>query len=226
MNKSEDMYWICADALTFASQVVHAQELAAPDMLRQRINAMLASISQRARQTDVPETDVKEVVYALAAFIDEQILRSQWSGRQQWMAQPLQLLFFNENTAGEGFFDRLRMLQQTPGKEHIVQIYYLCLALGFQGKYGIQGADALGAVQENARAATLATLPSSEIISPAGYPRGAATRKGGRTFPYLAIGGAILGLSIILFIVLKVSIGVSASNVADETNKSAPASSS
>jgi len=162
------------------------------------------------------------VVYALAAFIDEQILRSQWSGRQQWMAQPLQLLFFNENTAGEGFFDRLNILQQVPGKEHIVQIYYLCLALGFQGKFGIHGANELGAVQEHARASVSASLPSSEIISPAGYPHATAVRAGRRRSPYLAIGATVLGLAVILFIFLKISIGTSASNTAEEISKSVP----
>lgn len=222
----EQMYWICADALTFASQVVFAQELAAPDVLRQRINTLLANISQRARQAGIPETDVKEVVYALAAFIDEQILRSQWSGRQQWMAQPLQLLFFNENTAGEGFFERLNALQQVPGKEHVVQIYYLCLALGFQGKFGIHGANELGAVQEHARASVAASLPPSELISPSGYPHSTAVRIGRRRSPYLAIGATVLGLAVALFVFLKISIGSSASDAADQIAKSVPTASS
>jgi type VI secretion system protein ImpK len=222
----EQMYGICAEALTFASQVVFAQELAAPDILRQRINTLFANISQRARQVGIPDVDVKEVVYALAAFIDEQIYRSQWSGRQQWMAQPLQLLFFNENTAGEGFFRRLSELQQIPGKEHVVQIYYLCLALGFQGKFGQHGTSELGAVQEHARSSVLAALPPTDTISPAGYPRGMAARSGRRRSPFLAIGAAVLGLAVLLLIVLKFTISASAANAADEISKASPASSS
>ena len=72
-------------------------------------------------------------LYAIVAFMDEQILRSQWSGRQQWMSQPLQLTYFNENTAGEGFFTRMQALEQRPNQAHVLEIYYLCLALGFRG---------------------------------------------------------------------------------------------
>src|SRR5512145_1857843 len=112
----EAMYWTCADAMTLAAQLGDAQELPPPEVLRQRINVLFSSMSQRGKQAGISDVDLREATYAIAALMDEQLLRSNWTGRTAWMAQPLQLTYFNENTAGEGFFQRLSALEQSQGK--------------------------------------------------------------------------------------------------------------
>jgi type VI secretion system protein ImpK len=161
----EAMYWTCADAMTLAAQLADAQELPPPDVLRQRINVLFSSMSQRGKQAGITDTDLRDATYAIAALMDEQLLRSNWTGRTAWMAQPLQLTYFNENTAGEGFFQRLSALEQSPGQEHLVQIYYLCLALGFRGRYAVAGVGDVQAEQEHARNIVAQRLPPSEVIS-------------------------------------------------------------
>jgi len=37
------------------------------------------------------------------------------------MGQPLQLVYFNENTAGEGFFQRMSALQNDPQRAHVLE---------------------------------------------------------------------------------------------------------
>ncbi|MGC4068826.1 MAG: DotU family type IV/VI secretion system protein [Polyangiaceae bacterium] len=138
----ESMYWVCADAITLAAKLGDAQELPPPEALRQRINALFSGMAQKGRQVGISDVDFRDATYAIAAFMDEQIMRSSWSGKTAWMSQPLQLTYFNENTAGEGFFNRLHALASTAGKEHLVEIYYLCLALGFRGRYSIPGTGA------------------------------------------------------------------------------------
>ncbi len=95
---------------------------------------------------------VQNTKYAIAAFIDELVMRSKWQHRHQWMSQPLQLQFFGEHLAGEGFFKRLDTLRQTsPQNIDVLEVYYVCLQLGFEGMYCAQGLEKLMALQVNVR---------------------------------------------------------------------------
>ena len=108
------MYWACSDPLTLASQLANARDLPSPDVLQRRVSSLFEQMTRKCRESGIPDEDANEAKYAIAAFIDEQIFRSAWPGRAQWMAQPLQLVYFNENTAGEGFFQRMAALQNQP----------------------------------------------------------------------------------------------------------------
>jgi type VI secretion system protein ImpK len=215
----EAMYWTCADAITLAAQLGDAQELPPPDILRQRINVLFSSMSQRGKQAGIADVDLRDATYAIAALMDEQLLRSNWSGRTAWMAQPLQLTYFNENTAGEGFYQRLTALEQTPGKEHLVQIYYLCVALGFKGRYAVAGVGDLNAEQEHARNVVAQRLPNSEVLSPSGYARSNLPLGRRRQPPTVIIGAAVCIGCIVLFVVLKVILSSTASTAVDDIKR-------
>jgi type VI secretion system protein ImpK len=219
----EQMYWVCSDCLTLAMQLGSAQDLPAPQVLRQRITGLLEAMNARASQAGIPPGDLNEALYAIVAFMDEQILRSQWSGRQQWMSQPLQLTYFNENTAGEGFFQRMQALEQRPSQAHVLEIYYLCLTLGFRGKYALQAAGDLDAVEERVGGVLARQLRSSDELSPHGYQRENVRGFTKRPTPIVIAGFAFLGLSLIVFVVLKVVSSMNASAGADEIRRSTPA---
>ena len=71
--------------------------------------------------------------FAICAWIDELFLSHSWNGQQQWQKEQLQRTYFKTTNAGEEFFDRLNSLgiQQRDVRE----VYYLCLAMGFSGRY-------------------------------------------------------------------------------------------
>src|SRR4051812_27463215 len=116
----EQMYWVCSDCLTLAMQLAGASDLPAPQVLRQRITTLLETMRARGNEANIPPQDVGDAMYAIVAFMDEQILRSEWPSRQQWMGQPLQLTYFNENTAGEGFFTRMEALERSQNRAHVL----------------------------------------------------------------------------------------------------------
>jgi type VI secretion system protein ImpK len=215
----ESMYWVCADAITLAAQLGDAQELPQPEVLKQRINALFSSMAQKGRQAGISEVDLRDATYAIAAFMDEQLLRSSWSGRVTWMAQPLQLTYFNENTAGEGFFQRLKALAATAGKEHLVQVYYLCMALGFRGRYSIAGAGDIETEQDQARNVLSAQLVSSEVISPSAYSKAGAIAGTKRRLPMIGLGAGVCLACIVIFTVLKISIASTASSGVDDIRR-------
>jgi len=117
------------------------------DALHRGVRAMLEEFDQKAKALKIDPEDIAASKYALVAFVDEAVLRSQWAGKEQWADNPLQLQLFETYLAGEGFFENLEKLRARgePAKE-IIEIYYLCLILGFEGKYGIEGSERLEAL--------------------------------------------------------------------------------
>ncbi len=215
------MYWACSDAVTLATQLGSAPDLPNPEVLRQRINATFEQLRNRAQQVDIPSGDAMEAIYAIAAFMDEQILRSPWPARQQWMAQPLQLLYFQENTAGEGFFHRLAALEADPERSHVVQIYYLCLTLGFRGRYAVANQAELSVLIERTSSQLTRRLANTDTFSPAGYPVRQRLNLSPKQFPVVGVALGFLALSLVLYTVLVFTTRVSADNAAERIRATA-----
>ena len=84
----------------------------------------------------------------MAAFVDEMVMNSAWPHRLVWMGRSLQLQFFGEHLAGEGFFERLSQIRQSGHTQiDLLEVCYWCLQLGFQGKYRLQGEEHLLALK-------------------------------------------------------------------------------
>ncbi|HUU46318.1 MAG TPA: type IVB secretion system protein IcmH/DotU [Acidobacteriota bacterium] len=109
-----------------------------PVGLRQRIAEMFAALERETRGAGVPVEQILSARFALTAFIDEAINRSDWPGRAAWSNRPLSLEYFNTNRAGDEFFDRLEALRARPEAHgDLLEVYHTCLALGFEGKYAL-----------------------------------------------------------------------------------------
>jgi type VI secretion system protein ImpK len=216
------MYWACSDPLTLASQLSSARELPPPDVLQRRISTLFDQMSRRCREAGFGDDDANEAKYAIAAFADEQIFRSQWPGRNQWMGQPLQLLYFNENTAGEGFFQRMAALQNQPQRAHVLEIFYLCLCLGFQGQYAVRGGEGIGFIVDQVASRLNASAGSGEAISPHGEPRDAIRGLMRREMPLVGLSIAFFVLAVVIFIVMKLILSASVSSGTKEMTQAIP----
>jgi len=112
--------------------------------LRPQIAAMLQKFEERAARFGYHEKVTRLAKFALAAFVDEIVLTNKFPLREEWEKYPLQLEYFGEHLAGNKFFDRLEaMLKQMDAAADAIEVYYVCLLLGFKGKYAIYGADEL-----------------------------------------------------------------------------------
>jgi type VI secretion system protein ImpK len=213
------MYWACADPLSLASQLAAARDLPSADVLQRRVSSLFDQMARKCREAGIPDEDANEAKYAIAAFTDEQIFRSAWPGRQQWMGQPLQLIYFNENTAGEGFFQHMSTLQAQPNRAHVLEIYYLCLCLGFQGQYAVRGGEGLGPIIDQL-ASRLGG--GGDVVSPHGEPREAFRGLMRREMPLVGLSIAFFGLAVVVFIVLRLVLSGSVSSAAKDMTKGIP----
>jgi len=149
---------------------------------------------------------IQQVKYALAAFIDEIILSSTWEGRTLWMGKPLQLEFFGEHLAGEGFFKRLSELRQN-GEQNIdvLEIYFICLQLGFEGIYRLRGLESLAALQVDLRnQIELIRGGIDPKLAPESLLQSSLTNKIGHRLPYWVI--VSITLASVFFIYLGCTI--------------------
>jgi type VI secretion system protein ImpK len=109
-------------------------------------------LERMAFERQIGASTVQDAKYALAAYVDETVLASENSKRMEWMSQPLQLEFFGEHLAGEAYFEKLNTLRQGGEKNlDLLELYYTCLQLGFEGMYKMRGLEALMALQVDLR---------------------------------------------------------------------------
>ncbi len=216
---AQSVYWVCSDVLSLILQLRNSQDLPAPDILQRRVLGLFDTMMQNGREAGIPEQDMNEVKYALAAFADEVIYHSNWPGRTQWLNNPLQLQFFSENTAGDGFFERLDMLHAQRGRDHVVQVYFLCLALGFQGKFRLGGQEGLQAVVEGVGNHVALSVGGGELLAPNAERRDGGAGAVRRELPFLAIALGFFVVALLVVIILRLIIGSNASDVADGIKK-------
>jgi type VI secretion system protein ImpK len=110
----------------------------------EHMTQFLTDVDRHAKQLAVNVDDVHSAKYAFCAAVDEIILRSQYEIREAWETRPLQLRLFGDQLAGEHFFQRLEDLRAR-GSAHLqaLEVFHMCLLLGFQGRYALDGEDKL-----------------------------------------------------------------------------------
>jgi type VI secretion system protein ImpK len=139
------------DALTATVRLRTNQQVAADAAsFRAQLKRLLGQADQDARGAGYSSESVKLAVYATIAFIDETVLNSAQPMFADWPRRPLQEEVFGEHMAGEVFFENVRALLARSDSEEladVLEVYLLCLLLGFQGRYGGGGGGELASVK-------------------------------------------------------------------------------
>jgi type VI secretion system protein ImpK len=197
------MYWACADLLTLASQFALGAVPPSAAELRQHLSQLFATMHARALASGIAHEDANDAVYALMALFDEILVQAPWSGRVEWQRSPLQYVHFHENIAGENFFRRTDVLLGQPHRAHVLLVYFLCLGLGFQGRYAVGGGAGLAPVYETIGAMVSHSLPPAEVLSPHGEPVDAVRSILRREAPIVRTALAFFLLALLAFVGLR-----------------------
>jgi type VI secretion system protein ImpK len=121
------------------------------ESLRRQAVQEMRSFEDRARQADVPPEDVLAARYALCTVLDEAVLNTPWGADGNWSNQSLLVTFHREAAGGEKFFQILERVSSEPQRYLVLlELLYVCLALGFEGKYRLdeRGASRLAEIRE------------------------------------------------------------------------------
>lgn len=187
-----------------------------------RIKSALTQLEQEASVQQISLFEVQHMKYALAVFVDETILNSTWLNRAEWMGQPLQLQYFGEHVGGEGFFKRLTDLRQMGAQyTDLLEIYYVCLQLGFEGMYHILGLEKLLALQVDVTSQIEAARGYSDNkLSPAGLTRQDMFSKMSRKLPFWVILSSTATLIFGIYLSYAITINFKADASLQQINKS------
>ncbi|TVP91892.1 MAG: DotU family type IV/VI secretion system protein [Pseudomonadaceae bacterium] len=146
---------LIAAAAVLLSELVRLKHSVEPEDLYSLKEFMVAEIrqfEQRALQQDNDSAQVMAARYVLCTALDEAVVTTPWGNESEWSQMSLLSSFHNETFGGEKFFQLLDRLNRNPGK-HLPQLelMYLCLSLGFEGKYRVmpRGMLELEAIRDN-----------------------------------------------------------------------------
>ena|SRR5215469_4254934 len=109
-----------------------------------RVQQFLGDFERGAKKLNVAAEDVYAAKFAFCAALDESVLASSFRIRAEWERRPLQLALFGEQLAGEKFFQYLEECRaQGAPRLQSLEVFHMCLLLGFQGKYILEGPEKL-----------------------------------------------------------------------------------
>lgn len=113
------------------------------DALRRQTTHEIRAFEDRARASSVPPEDILAARYAMCTVIDEAVMNTPWGAQSGWSAQSLLVTFHREASGGEKFFQILDRISADPSRYlSLLELFYICLALGFEGKYRLDGRGA------------------------------------------------------------------------------------
>ena len=120
---------------------LRAERQQVPDgaAFRAQILQLLARAEQDALGMGFTTQDARLAIFAVVAFLDETVLNTRMATLADWSRRPLQDELFGGHMGGEWFFQHIDQLLARPdGAElaALLEVYQLCLLLGFRGKFG------------------------------------------------------------------------------------------
>ena len=113
----------------------HGEDLHA---LQAQLGTAIRQFEYRALQDGVESAQVMAARYVLCSVLDEAVVTTPWGVAGEWSQLSLLSGFHNETFGGEKVFQLLERLSRNPVKHlAMLELLYLCLALGFEGRYRV-----------------------------------------------------------------------------------------
>jgi type VI secretion system protein ImpK len=131
------------------------------DQVKTDIQRLISESEDCLKDGAFLQEDYEQARFAICAWVDEAILSSLWEEKGRWQGEQLQRLYYHTADAGEIFFERLNALG--PHQRDVREVYYLCLALGFIGRYCHEGDEYL---LEQLKTSNLKVLTGSSVGLP------------------------------------------------------------
>jgi type VI secretion system protein ImpK len=195
------------------------QELSDAESFRFYMREAIKTAIQEARNHGgYNADDIKMATLALTGFLDESVLNLRNPMFADWPRKPLQEELFGIHMAGEIFF---RNLEQLMGRNDsadladLLEVHYLCLLLGYGGRYSIGGKGELQAI-------TTATGDRIRRIRGESYdpflevlnePEPVKVTEDPWVKKFLILALACFVLTVALFVTFKITLGSSAAEV-------------
>lgn len=114
------------------------QPIVDPNAFQRRMDDLLLEVEREAIRAGYQKEEIEEANYAVVAFLDETVLTSNDPAKDRWSSW--QAKRYTGAIAGDAFFEHLKGLQSRRDSVQVadlLEVYYLCLLLGYEGRYAI-----------------------------------------------------------------------------------------
>src|SRR5712692_4715888 len=141
------------------------------EAFRKRMKEGLREAERRAVKRGYQNEDIADAGFAIIAFLDETVLTSNDPSRTQWAKKYLLEELFGQAIGGEIFFERLERLRarrDSPQLADLLEVYYLCLLLGYEGRHAVGPKAELRMIMDNLRERIEHIRGRNEALSPEG----------------------------------------------------------
>lgn len=106
------------------------------ETLRARLEAEVRGFEANALASELDNSHVLAARYVLCTALDEAVTTSKLGADGEWSRLALLSTFHNETWGGEKFFQILDRCMQQPARNlYLLELMYLLLSLGFEGRY-------------------------------------------------------------------------------------------
>lgn len=131
-----------AKLLSTVAAITRTGDTPDPEALNGTLLKDLKGYQSRALSLGADNPLINEASYLLCTFVDEAVLQTDGGKKSSWSTRTLLFQLHQETSGGERFFKILTIHSMNPVKNlHLLELMYLCLALGFRGKYAVDGRE-------------------------------------------------------------------------------------
>jgi type VI secretion system protein ImpK len=219
-RRTENLALMLQEVLTAVVRLrSNRQAVSDANSFRIHMREALKSADQEARKRGYNADAIQLAVFAVVAFLDESILNSRNPLFADWPRKPLQEELFGTHMAGEVFFQNLqKLLGQTDSQElaDVLEVYYLCVLLGFGGRYSMGNKGDLRAIIDAVGEKIRRVRGYLPDLSPAWMlPKEAARITGGDPWVrrLTIVAASCVALALVLFVIFKFSLGSGVSDL-------------
>jgi type VI secretion system protein ImpK len=208
----------CFNALTQLREL--EGPVGSPDLIHSRLSGFVEKMREKARELGMPERDGTDIAYAIVALVDEIAIDKPEPMHSFWIGKQLQYTFFDEQLAGEGFFNRLQELRRDGRRADVLRVYYQCLLMGFQGKYSIRGGEAeLLRIIDSLRPEVERHIEVPDHLSPNGEAPDEPLVRASKRNPFLWIALGVFAVAVAVFIGLRLSLNRQVGEIRDRVEQ-------
>jgi len=187
--------------------------------LRVQLHTQLIQSKDEAVRLGASTVQADAAAWNIAALIDDIVLNTPWGGNSTWPRQTLVSTLYGDVDSGSQFFERLDELKRYPERDpDLLELTFLCLSLGFRGKYRVPGMAGTSSLAEVRQATARALKDPDKDGAPLSLNwQGVVAENTPAPFvlPLWAIGIATVALLSLLYMFLSINLTSRAQNLSN-----------
>ncbi|MDO8549079.1 MAG: type IVB secretion system protein IcmH/DotU [Ignavibacteria bacterium] len=207
-NKKKTLADISSECFMLILQLRATNDYGDPSTLKSKAVEMFDGFDKNARSAGIDNEKIRQAKFALVAFLDETIISSNWQRKDEWLSEPLQIKLFDTFNAGEEFFTNLHNhRQRASSNKDVLEVYYLCLTLGFKGMYQLQSPETLRRIVDDLNLELHPELYNAiDVISPNGKPKENFIQTVSGGIPFWVYPVSTIIICIVFYFIMSISI--------------------